>query len=869
MCTHSKWTLTFLENLMIFKLNKTAIVLMTGLSLSSCGSKNDNALKSSVEGMNNAQIALNGGSVTKEILIHTNDILLKKNSNQLIVGRMYTGNENVISAGETDNEIYKKINHAKISGLENANKNQSVIKPEYLIDLGVGMGAALTTVYAAPIAIPVIALGLTFGGSALKGYIQDDRQSELEMNVSKLTDRRDKDLLLLSISKSRSAGNDLLNELHAGINPSIVKERIKEYQDMILNNSELTASDMDKFLKNADDHFLLGLALSIKDNQNNFSMDVVTIKKSLKKNNDLLKEIGKDTKEFIERQNQVLVELNTRFSPEERSVIANALFESSNQKSLQEKMLKPEELVFFKNHPEKLKVYNEYLKNGNKDDLIHLVKIQESALLSYHYLQVSSQMANNLNFSPEIISAINKGSNVAEAASSLASFMVTSNPLDALNALSSFTDLFSKTKTDPRFTDIFDNFKQIQKTLQNIQIQLSNINNKLENIEDGLNYVIAQNKASTDLLIERSMLGKFKCSAVTTLISQLPKEDLNYQEIEKIFNQNNQGDNEKIDLCMRYLLDVFEDPFEQNQMLFSDKINSDFESDDLDLNKYFVTSNKLSSIYSKLYPYSANLLEGQYYGKDKLLSVGSIVGHVKQLIKSSFLFDFAKINKSNRSWELVGLNEIDKTIKKNVKSELLINNAIKLIEVSMVQQSVIDGTIESKELVNRFISSENVNCNEVKNSEIACLAPLNSTLLNNLVIKTFRKLIGHDFYFSWQQIANNNPEYINEKLANSPLKVVWVGSGSSDLFSGKIITSSTNYKDGAYLQLLNNEKLIPLPSIDSIKELGILNISDRVKMLQTLKFVLKNELIERNIQKILTAEEINLYNTRKIDQTLN
>jgi len=101
-------------------------------------------------------------------------------------------------------------------------------------------------------------------------------------------------------------------------------------------------------------------------------------------------------------------------------------------------------LEFFKNHPNKLATFKKFLKNDSDqiESLKNLVGIQEKAQMAFAYLQVTIQIANNLDLNPEIIKVLNNGESISSAVTSISSFMITSNPLDALNAISSLSGLF-------------------------------------------------------------------------------------------------------------------------------------------------------------------------------------------------------------------------------------------------------------------------------------------------------------------------------------------------------------------------------------------------------------------------------------------
>ncbi len=845
-------------------MNKKKIIslIILCLSIQGCGKKEASSSSNS-SAIVNGQLPIIGGSVTKEIIIRTNNEI--KSSSQIIAGNIISNGSNY--SLDQSSSIIKKINNAKSEGLKKYKDGQSLIKPEYNIDLGTAAGTAVAAaVFSPPVAV-VAGLGLTFGGSALKGFIAEDRQNKYEEMVSTLSDRRDRDILSLAVTIADDLGDNLLKDIYAGVAPEVVKEKILKFKNEIIANSDLSTHDIENFMASANDNVLLGYAMAINDNDIKISKDLKKISSDLKQDNLLLKGIAENTNAFLKKQNELLSEITRRFNPEERELLINTLFDP-NVRSTKADLMNPEQLSFFKNHPDKLLTYKRFLKNNDVNDLISIVNIQESAQKSLAYLQVTSQIANNLNLNTDVIVALNTGTSVSSAVSSLASFAVTSNPLDALNALSSITGLFSKPKPDPRFTAIFENFKQINSTLHEIQNQLRDINGRLDNIDDGLSYVIGQNRMISGLILERSMSSGRKCVQIADDLSKLDPGVLTLSYLSQAYGDSRQGDDLKIDACISYLLDIFDGPISQNKLLLNEGLNPENISSDPEVTKYFSTADQLKTIYSSLYPQVSSTLKDVIYRPESLLSVGSVLFHVNQLVNNSFLFDFARVNPKNKKWEIVTRNELTDTINTNKKLQRLLENAIRLIEVSLVEQSVIDGNIENKETLNRFLYNKNFNCSDVKFSEVACLGIINPILMNNMIIKSFRELVGFDFYWSWKQVAENNPDWINEKLSNTSLKIIWVGSGASPLFRGERLGASSEYKDGAYVQVGTSKKLFAIPTPDSVKPDSSLLISERVQTLKEYKKILENELIERNIDKVLNSSELSFYNSEKIKLVL-
>jgi len=135
---------------------------------------------------------------------------------------------------------------------------------------------------------------------------------------------------LLAINEGKYAGDNFIIDIFAGVDSRIVKNKIFKYQNEILQKSNLSPKEMELFLKNSNDNFLLGLALALKDRQDILNKDATQIVKSLNKNNLLLEDMKKSLTDFTQSQAKVLEKIRADFEPSEQEIILNALFDQSN-----------------------------------------------------------------------------------------------------------------------------------------------------------------------------------------------------------------------------------------------------------------------------------------------------------------------------------------------------------------------------------------------------------------------------------------------------------------------------------------------------------------------------------------------------------
>lgn len=842
-----------------------AIILIASSVITACSQKNgeSNSSNAVVNSQSISNLPIIGGSFTKELIIRSNTQATSTSNIGMIAGSI-TSTVNVEDDnGDKKQVIIETLEHARTNHVDVYNNTPSLIKPEYLID---GSAAGITT-FASAVGTPAVGLGVsvvtTIGASALKDFIADKSPSDYQKTIETISNKRDTDIAELMVTLD----NSILNDIHAGVDPEIVKDKFKRIKEQLLDIPDITPDDISAFEKSSNEKLVFGYLMAINSHDITINRDVKTLTKSIKENNKVLTEIAKNTNDLIENQRKFFKELDKRFNPNEKELFINALFDP-NIKSARSDLLNPEQLAFFKAHPEQISVYKEFLKRNSVDSLINLVSIQENSQKSVAYLKAASQIANNLNLNTSIINAVNTGAGVASAISSIASFAITSNPLDALNALSSITGLFSKPKPDPRFTAIFENFKQVQKSLVEIQKQLSEINKRIDNVDDGLSFIIEQNKNISQLIIEQTIKGDDKCNQITDILKSSAKSDLTISALIQRFKINRQGDDSKVDSCIRYLLDTFDGNITTKSAFLKESLSPEEISDDIEVKKYLVTSNQLTTVYSALYPSVATNLKGSQFRPNGLLSAKRVTTHVDNLLNNSFLFDIANVNPNSRQWELVAQNELISTIKQNQKSQVLLENAITLVETAIIQQSVIDGTFENKDTVLNFINFKSDSCSEIKFKSVACASMINPVLMNNMIKKSFKELIGFDFYWSWKQIAENNPDLLNEKLQGTNLSITWVGAGANSLFSGKQLPSQLGFSDGAYVQIKGNPNFYALPNPYSIKDQIQLTTSERVQVLFAYKKLLENELMERNIDKILNADQLNFYNNEKAKMVL-
>jgi hypothetical protein len=564
---------------------------------------------------------------------------------------------------------------------------------------------------------------------------------------------------LLSINEAKYAGDNFINDIFAGVDAKIIKNKIFKYQNEILQKSNLSPKEMELFLKNSNDNFLLGLALALKDRQDIITKDTAQIVKSLNKNNLLLEDMKNSLTDFTQLQAKVLEKIRADFDPSEQEMILNALFDKSNTNK-KEILLSPESLEFFRNHPNKLATFKKYLKNDSDqiESLKNIVEIQEKAQMAFAYLQVTTKIANNLDLNPEIIKILNSGESISSAVTSISSFMLTSNPLDALNAISSISGLFSKPKPDPRFSAIFENFKSLQRTLAVVQKQIETLDKKLDNIDAGLKYVIRQNQTIIDLNQEKNNEPLFACDRVSRDLKLRSGEDgLNYFHLKAAFMESHQAENEKINQCLSYLSETFNDSLKYKRVYFSNSANPDLKNDDANMKDYYSAINMLGASYSALLNFQdEKIKDNELYFARNLLSPNTIIHNVRQLLANSFLYDVSYYNRQTHNWDIVDFELIPDTTKKNAKSEALLLDALKLINVAILQQSIIDGNSYNDLMLKNFWLTPQKECSEIQYKSIPCLASLNQTLAQNLIKLSFDRLVSEKYFKAWKKIAPNN-----------------------------------------------------------------------------------------------------------------
>lgn len=834
--------------------------------LVSCGNKESSTPNASALQTRNDQLLI-GGSITKEIIINSQS---KEKSSVKVIASHFTSST-LSKKEEENNEAQKKV---IVHTLEKTrtykpyvyNNTPSLINSDIAIDMGSAGIATLLTATTGPVAGAAIGAFSVFGGEALKSYVNEKNDNPIVDSINKISDRTDTQILELATLMADQLGDQVFRDMHLGIDPKYIKENILNFKTEIYKNTDLTYEDMEVFQKSANDSLLFSYMMAINSQEIKVNKNVNALVADIRNNTKLLKEISKNTQNFIDIQNKFFAEMDNKFNSREKELFMEALYDKGTSSSGKE-LLTPGQLAYLKSHPEKQREYGQLLSKFGPEELSMLIKTQENAQKSLAYLQVTSQIVNNLNLNPNIANAINTGANIASTISSLASFAITSNPLSALQALSSITGMFSKPKPDPRFTAIFENFKAIQKSLQDIQYQLKGINLRLDNVDDGLSYIITQNNTIKDLINDQNTNGSDKCVLLTEIFES-NRENLTFDFMTANFKLSQQGDNAKIDSCMNYLLNTFEGSTLRKNLFLADKQSSENISNDPEITKYFSTADQIMTIYSTLYPSASSVLKTNDFAPKYMLSLKQVLNHTEILLNNSFLFDIAKVNQKNGKWEIIDRSELTSTIQQNKKSQKLIENAITLIEKSLIDQSIIDGTLDSKLTLREFIYTQSAKCSDIKFKSVVCAADINPILMNNLVTKAFRDLIGFDYFWAWNQISETNPDYLNEKLINTNLKVVWVGAGSHSLFTGTVISDRPDLSSGAYIQIKGTNKLTALPTVDSIKSDSHLVISERTQVLKKYKMLLENELIERNIDKVLSAEQLNFYNAQKIDEIL-
>lgn len=836
--------------------------------LAGCGNKttNDQSM-STLQSQNN--LSLIGGSITKEIIIKTNN----QNSKDQIVIASNIASFTRTQKEELQDEEQKKVivytlEKARTYKPEVYNNVPPLIEKDTLIDMGVAGTTTLMTAATGPVGgVAINVLGV-LGGSALKDFTKENDNTPITSAIEKLSDRNDTQILELAVQMADQLGSQVFRDMHLGIDPKFIKENILNFKSEIYQNTDLTYEDLQSFQKAANDSLLFNYMMAINSHEIQLQKDVKTLSKDIKENTKQLKEISKNTQNFVDIQKNFFDELDKRFSsPREKELFMAAIFDKGTSASGKE-LLKPEQLAFLKDHPEKAKEYRQLLERYDVETLTRLIQIQEKAQKSLAYLQVTSQIANNLNLGPNILNAISTGTNIANTITSLTAFAITPNPLSALQALSSITGLFSKPKPDPRFTAIFENFKAINRSLQDIQSQLKGIAIRLDNVDDGLSYIISQGEIIKDQLNSLNTKDSKQCLILTSVFER-NRKDLSFDFFTNNFKLSHQGDSSKIDACLNYLLTTFEGTPVKNNIFLADMQSTENLNDDPEITKYFSTADQIKTVYNALYPSSASVLKGNEYLPKNLLSIKQVLMQTEILLNNSFLFDIARVNAKNSKWEIVEKDELKDTIAKNKKSQQLIENAITLIEKTLIDQSVIDGTLQSKSTLDEFIYGKTQKCSDIKFKSVACAAIINPILMSNLITKSFKDLIGYDHYWAWGQISETNPDFLNEKLANTNLSVVWVGSGASSLYTGLVYANRPDLRSGAYIAIKGTGQLLPLPLVDSVKSDSHLVISERTNTLKSYKILLENELIERNIQKILNVEQLNFYNNQKIKDILS
>lgn len=836
------------------KKNQISSLLLLTLSLQSCGQKTSS--DNNVNALLSSQMQLHGGAVTKEILIHTN---AAKSPSQILSGNVMSNSGEAWT--KEDKRIAERIEAERQKGLNSILKTYKTRNAEVLIDTATGVlelgGAAF-----GPVGAAVFSTSAKIGGGALKGAVKEYQDQEFGKALQSLNDKRDVQMFKLIYLTAAGMGRNISEGIHAGISPEVIKERISSYKKEILRSDSFTASELDSFLQHADDNILFGLVLGMLNNQVKLSSNTNHLVSELKELNSLIKDMGNSSKELLEKQNQMFNLIYSKYNEEEANLVMQTIF-SKDATSARAALLSPDQLAYFKENPEKLKRF----KSISDSDFASLIALDNSINKSYAYLKVTEQIATNLNVNSDVLLVFNKTGSALEAAKALTSFGITGNPLDALSAVASITSLFSKPKPDPRFTAIFENFKDIKMTLNQIQNQLSALNSRLDNVDDGIRTLIEQGRLNSELIVSRSNKEEKYCYSIS---SDLAKNEhlMNYNNFFREYSNGSNGRINDVDNCITNLLETFNMPAEHNMELFGEAyVHDQLESVARSKNDFSV-SNKMSFVYENLAHFYEDKLIGSKFQTHNLLSPRAVLFNTDKLLSSSFLFDLANFDLSSRRWSLVAVSDIEKNIKQNQLSEKLLENALNIIDTAIVQQRLIDGNLRSDKMLNKFIYDREI-CSGATNTQIACLAGLNFVLAENLVINSLRKMIGADYFWAWSQLSSNNPDFLNEKLEHTALKVVWVGEGASSLFTGTRLTKN-GFQDGPYVQLLSNpEVLIKLPDVDQLKNDGRLSVSSRVQNLQTYRIMLENELMERNIDKVLKPSEISSYHTKKIKMVLN
>lgn len=829
-------------------------LLLLALSLQACGTKSSQ--DSSAPSLLSSQMLLSGGAVTKEILIHTNSA---KSQFEIQAANIVSGSGTVWD--KDSKRIAETIEAERRKGLNSILKNYKTRDADILIDSATGAFGVAGSAFG-PVGGALFSTAAGIGGNALKGAVKEYQEQQFALALQNLNDKRDVQMLKLIYASSAGLERDITKGIHAGLSPEIIKEKILANKKEILNNGYFSKDELDSFLQHADDNILFGLILGVLNNQIKFSTNTNQLAKELNELNSLVKDLGKSTKEILQGQKELFDQIYSKYNDEEASLVMQAIF-SKDTTSARAALLSPEQLNYFKENPEKLRRF----KAINDSDFSSLIEIDSAIRKSYSYLKVTEQIAINLNVSSEIVVAMNKTGSALEAAKSLTSFGVTGNPLDALSAVASITSIFSKPKPDPRFTAIFENFKDIKRTLNQMQNQLISLNSRLDNVDEGIKSIIEQGRLNSELIVSRSNKEEKYCYSIT---SELVKNQklLNYNNFYNEYSDASKGRVNDVDKCITNLLETFNIPAEHNLELFGATYVQDI-LDSLAKNKnVFSVTNKMSTIYENLIPfYEDKLIENKFQVRN-LLSPRAVLFNVDKLLSSSFLFDFATFDLGNRRWGLVKTSELPENIRKNQLSGKLLENALEVVDTAIIQQGLIDGTLQNDRMLNKFLYEQTL-CADGKEGQISCIAAYNGVLAENLIIKSFRKLIGADYYWAWSQLSSNNPDFLNEKLANTTLKVVWVGEGASSLFSGTKLAKN-GLQDGAYVQLqANPEILIKIPQVEHLKNEGVLITSSRVQKLKAYRVMLENELMERNIDKILLPGEVNSYHAKKIKMVLN
>ncbi len=835
-----------LKKLIILELS--FLILQTG-----CGVKDQTFNESQNEKLSRSG-ELVGGAITKEILIKGH----KTSDSKVVSG--------AIKSASIVNSPYKSANYGFIKSINSEekfnkmmvnDKYNSLFKSEYFIE-ATGQALKLTTGLAGPMAIP-FGLGIDIATKSLSGFAKNKRENEYAAALSAINLKRDRDILLYSISSSREISQYIMNDLHAGLSAASIKDKLISYKQNLANDTNITVDKAELLINNLNEDLIINLAFGLKNDLYVFDNDVKKIAKNIQNQNEIIENMSKTMSEFVKYQTTAIKEIKQNFSSDDLALVANTIFGSNYKNALNTP--KENEIAFFKKYPEKLNEYQELKRSGKLEKLIYIDRVQSKANEALVHLQATAIIANNLNLDPKITEVISTGEKVASITSNVAALLITPSPLSALSALGAISSLFSKPKPDPFMQNVFKNFEEIKKTLAEIRNDLVKIQAKLDIIDNNIDYVINQNNKVAKLLMATSRFAGSSCSVIANLTKETIAKGLDYQKLAENYNQDEFQNKRALSNCLNYLDEVFNSPLEDEKAIFFETYIKSQYSDE---SEKFNSKNKLQFIYESVIDHYTDLNE-LLYSKDKFLSLDAVFFHSKNLLENSFWFDLTSYDSNLDKYNLVEFSEIRKNAKKNQVSQRLLKKSLALIELSITQQMLVDGFIDNTSLIKTVYSSDfkNINCEKINFEHKSCVPLLNKNFAENTIRSLIKHLTLKNYFESWEQIASNNPDHLNKFLTNTNLKVVWIGKNASALFKGEVLAENPNFKDGAYVKIGANDLFIPLPRASVSK-----SVSDRVSLLLELRDLVKNEIIERNTDKILDQDELLAFNQKKYEQVL-